>query len=111
MKEYFYRGERRCLWVTASTKLFGKVKDDVSAVFMANPNVAINYSTLAEFQKRDNSKMDLLQITYRDLVETRNAKRVEDWLVDDNYDGLVIIFLIMQHFGKLTLLLCLPDDI
>lgn len=91
LAEYFHRGGRRCLWVTADHNQFGYITKECCfvlprgrfATFLKLDHIGAGYR-----EKLD--RFQILRVSYLDLTCSGNVGKVEKWLGDqDYYDGLV----------------------
>lgn len=87
-------GGRRCLWVTASDGLFDNAINSMDEIFGGEdmaPAILLRRIQL-ETHRSQREKIEVLLVTYRDLVECDKAKTIEKWL-GKSYSGLVSGFM------------------
>lgn len=114
MTEYLYRGGKRCLWVTASKRLFIPITDDIDMISPRGRGIKKLDITQLD-KEQDETKFQVLRVTYKDIGEFGKAAKIEKWLGDENYDGLVRAILldywihIKQCFVIIACLLFLDD--
>lgn len=86
--EYYVGGGRRCVWVTVNRGLFANA---IESICYLVPEVNVKVwegvgSLIIGSELQD--KLEILHVTYRDLVSIQNAQKLESWLGVD-FDGLV----------------------
>lgn len=92
VSEFYWGGGRKCLWITANKNLVDNIEKECIE-FLAG-YVPVKYWKLSTLLKEDLDAdyLEILRVTYRELVQVAKVKVIEDWLGED-YEGLVKLLL------------------